>query len=253
MRGARCGGLIGLVAVAAMVAGALPASAAPGDGSAYGLRADVELLGQPAVHIGPLAPSHTDGPTDNELVAVEVPGVLLLELLNTSAHLDEVTGHVESRASVADLTIGALGGPNTITAELIVARCSATQDGNFGSVNLANVDLGNIGDVPADVEPNTVIEVGAAPLLIARITLNEQIENDDGSLTVNAIHIELLNGIVGTGDIVISSATCGPAGPPVPMASGAGLWLSLGMIGMAVIPAGIVFANRRRTAITDAR
>ena len=252
MQGVRWGGLIGLAAVAAMVAGAMPASAAPGDGSAYGLRADVELLGQPAVHIGPLAPSSTDGPTDNELLSIEVPGVLLLELLNTSAHRDDVTGEVNSRAAVADLTIGALGEENTITAELIVATCTATQDGNVGSVNLANVNLGDIGDMPAEVEPNTVMDVGVAPLVIARITLNEQIENGDGSLTVNAIHIELLDGLIGSGDIIISSATCGPAAPPVPMASGAGLWLSLGALGLAVIPAGIAINNRRRAAITNA-
>ena len=83
---------------------------------------------------------------------------------------------------------------------------------------------------------------------IAEVIFNEQIKNNDGSLTVNAIHVKLLQGVlgsIGTGDIIISSATCGPAGLPIPMASGAGLWIGLGLLGVVAAPVAFVALRRR--------
>jgi hypothetical protein len=47
-----------------------------------------------------------------------------------------------------------------------------------------------------------------------RIVLNEQIENPDGSLTVNAAHMFLL-GPIAVGEMIIGSSTCG-VHPDVP-------------------------------------
>ena len=56
---------------------------------------------------------------------------------------------------------------------------------------------------------------------IAVITLNEQITNADGSLTVNAVHIQLgsvNSSNVGTlGDVILGSATCGPNAVTAPV------------------------------------
>ncbi len=95
----------------------------------------------------------------------------------------------------------------------------------------------------ANPAPNTKISL----LGLATITFNEQIQNADGSLTVNAVHITL-NALVGQGDVVLASATCGPAAPPVPLASGAGLWLGLGLLGLAAIPVGGMVLRKRRAA-----
>lgn len=57
-----------------------------------------------------------------------------------------------------------------------------------------------------------------------------------------------LNPLVGKGDIVLAQAKCGPAAPPVPMASGAGLWLGLGLLGLAAIPIGGMVLRKRRAA-----
>ena len=46
--------LAGAVAIAALLAGAAPASAAPGDASAYGAKLNVTLLGNPAASEGGL-------------------------------------------------------------------------------------------------------------------------------------------------------------------------------------------------------
>jgi hypothetical protein len=252
MRIVRHGGRLGLAAfaaTAAMVAGALPASAEPGDGSAYGLDVQVTLLGGIVVDTGQIVVANADGDTEESLATVNVPGVLSTGVVNASASRDDATGHVQSRASTADVSTSVLG----ISATAIEANCLAEQSGVTGSSTLVDLDLGPIGDVPANPAPNTVLTVEIAGIHIATLTFNEQISNPDGSLTVNALHIQLIGGVLGSlgeGDIVISSATCGPAAPPVPMASGAGLWISLGVIALVVVPAGIAIANRRRTSTT---
>ena len=58
-------------------------------------------------------------------------------------------------------------------------------------------------------------------------------------------------GSIGTGDVIISSATCGPAGLPIPMASGAGLWIGLGLLGVVAAPVAFV-ALRRRSSLNAA-
>jgi hypothetical protein len=83
--------------------------------------------------------------------------------------------------------------------------------------------------------------------LLAKIVFNEQITGGDGSLTVNAVHV-YLNAVVGSGDVVLAQAKCGPAAPPIPLASGVGLWLGLGLLVLAAIPAAFV-VRKRRTAI----
>lgn len=254
MRTARRGWLVGLAAAACLVAGALPASAAPGDGSAFGVSVSVSLLGSPPVTAGPFAASNTNGPTSNTLVGAAVPGVVSTGVINTSALRDDVTGEVNSRASTADLAVGLLP-LNPISATAVEATCTAVQGGNSGATTLAGANLGPLGPISATPAPNTVINVpGPLPgTTIVSITFNEQINNpDDGSLTVNAIHIRLLGGVlgsIGTGDVIISQARCGPAALPIPMASGSGLWISLGLIGMAVVPAAIVVTRRRQAAV----
>jgi hypothetical protein len=249
MRTVRRSGLIGLLAATSMIIGGLPASADAGDGSAYGLSVSVTLLGGDPIAIGPLPVANADGPTDVSLISASVPGVLTVGVLNASASRDDITGEVDSRASTADLTFGAPP-VNGISITLLEATCVATQSGVTGNTRLVGAELGALGDVDASPPPNTVIEVpGLLPgTTIVSITFNEQINNPDGSLTVNAVHIRLLDGVlgsIGSGDIIISQARCGPAAPPVPMASGAGLWLSLGVLGMAVVPVAVVLRRRQ--------
>jgi hypothetical protein len=100
--------------------------------------------------------------------------------------------------------------------------------------------------VPVNPAPNTTIN-----LALAKVVFNEQISNPDGSLTVNAVHITL-NALVGTGDVILAQAKCGPAAPPVPMASGAGLWIGLGLLALMAIPVGGVVVRKRRDAAASA-
>ncbi|GLZ41028.1 choice-of-anchor P family protein [Actinokineospora sp. NBRC 105648] len=243
----RRGGLVGVIAAAALLAGALPASAAPGDGSAFVADASLTLLGNPAVDVGPLAPSNTSGPTSAQLASLNIPGVVTAGIVNSSATLDEDTGVVSSHADLTNvgLTLAALGSIGAINVD-----CTGATDGNTGSTSLANVALAGV-TVPVNPAPNTVIAVppGPIPPPLLSITFNEQITNPDGSLTVNGVHVRL-NALLGTGDLVLASATCGPAAAPMPLASGAGLWLGVGLLGLIAVPAGISVVRRRSAQAT---
>lgn len=244
MRFVRRGGAIGAVVAAALVLGAMPASAAPGDGSAFAAQVSVTLLGAPAVNVGPLAPSSTSGSPSASLASIDAAGLVTAGVVNTSATLDEATGVVTAHADLANvgLALGtALGLTGTI--EAVAADCQATQAGVTGSSTLAGVQIAGI-SVPVNPPPNTGVDIG-----LAKVVFNEQIMNPDGSLTVNAIHI-YANAVAATADIILAQARCGPAAPPVPLASGAGLWLGLGLLALAAVPAGAYVIRKRRTATT---
>ncbi|WP_436497030.1 choice-of-anchor P family protein [Actinokineospora sp. HUAS TT18] len=236
MRLARRGAAIGVAAAAALLLGATPASAAPGDGSAYVADVAVTLLGAPAVKVGPLAPSKTSGPTSAQLASINVPGIVSAGLVTSSATRDDATGVVHSKATLADvgLTLAGLG-----TIKAINVDCDASQAGIVGSTQLVDVKLLGV-SVPVNPAPNTVIT-----LPLVTITFNEQIDNADGGKTVNGVHVKL-NILLGAGDVVLGSATCGPAAPPIPLASGAGLWIGLGIVGLAAIPVGITVIRKRQ-------
>jgi hypothetical protein len=241
MRTVRRGGAIGVVVAASLVLGAMPASAAPGDGSAFAAKVAVTLLGAPAVNVGPLAPSSTSGPTSANLVNINAAGLVTAGVVTSAATLNEETGVVHAQADLANVGIGLSALQGTIGA--VNATCDATQSGVSGSSTLANVALPGV-SVGANPAPNTTITL---PLL--KIVFNEQILGDDGSLTVNAIHIYLTAAMLGSGDIIVAQAKCGPAAPPVPLASGVGLWLGLGLLGLAAIPAAMVIRKRRTATV----
>jgi hypothetical protein len=248
----RRGGLLAAVVASVVLAGAAPASAAPGDGSAYGVKVDVQLLGQKAVQAGPLAAASTTGPTTNSLAKVDLTGILSAGAVTTEAKRDDNSGAVTAKASTADVGLpllkAALG---DVGIKVVEAVCTATQKGVEGSTKLVGANLGSIGAVDATPAANTQVKVGLGGITIATIILNEQVQNKDGSLTVNAVHVKLLGGAVGAlgkGDVIVSSATCGPAAPPMPLASGAGLWIGLGLLGAIAVPIGTRIFRNRRTA-----
>lgn len=255
LRVVRRGGVLALMAAVTLLAGASPASAAPGDGSAYGLNVNVTLLGGSPITVGPLAASSTAGPTTASVASASVPGVVTTGVITSSSTFDPTTGAVTSTASTAGVGLPLLSALGSVGADAIVATCSATQAGETGSVTLTNASLGSLGALPVNPAPNTVIQINIAGVNVATLTLNEQIQNADGSLTVNAFHLHLLGGALGalgTGDVIISSATCGPAALPTPLASGAGLWIGLGLLGVVAVPVSVTVLRRKSRAETAA-
>lgn len=212
----RRGGMLAAVVASIALAGAVPASAAPGDGSAYGVNVDVKLLGASAVKLGPLAAANTDGPTSNSTVSANAAGILTAGVINTSAVRDDNSGAVTAKASTADVGLpllkAALG---NVGIKAVEAVCTATQEGVKGSSTLVGADLGSVGDIDSNPAPNTQIKVGLGPVNVATLILNEQIKNKDGSLTVNALHLKLLAASSAPSAAATSSCRRRPAARPL--------------------------------------
>ncbi|GAA5198582.1 choice-of-anchor P family protein [Rugosimonospora acidiphila] len=229
--------LTGVASLLMLVVVADPAAAAPGPASSYGALVNVTVAGI-GVNVGP-TPVSTVGSSPNNIASLNIPGVLSTGVITTSATMDNTTGDLASEASIAGLNLGLA---TTLTADAITADCTATSSGITGTTTLVNAFLAG-SQLAVNPSANTVINV--TPLIT--VTLNEQVNNPDGSLTVNAIHIHLTLPL-SSGDIYLSSASCGPWEAPVPMASGPGLKLGLGMVGLYGV--GLIGLWRRRAHLT---
>lgn len=212
---ARRGSVALLAAAAALMLGIGTASAATGTGSAFGAQVNVTLLGMPVVNAGPIAQSETTGPTSAHVVNLNLPNILTVGALDTSATADPTTGDVNTDADTLNVGLPLLQAVlGNVSIKVVDATCSATSSGTTGSATILGANLGSLPPIAVNPPPNTQIPV-SLPLIgnIATLTFNEQIQNADGSLTVNGLHIHLLGsgllGTIGSGDVVLSSNTCG--------------------------------------------
>jgi len=136
-------------------------------------------------------------------------------------------------ATVADLTVN-LTPLATLTADAVSSQCSTDGTNVTGDSSIVNgvvtIDVPIVGpvliDLDASASPNTTV-LGLEG--IATVILNRQTVNPDGSLTVDAIFIELLDGQT----ITIATSSCQPGVLVIPViapafAIGAGV---LGLLG----------------------
>jgi len=191
---------------------ASPASALdPGaNASAYGVSANV-LNG--TVNVPPTPTSTFPPGGTNTLLSVNLGALGQVGAVQATTSGDSASGTsaAEGRvAAAALLGIGAAQLP-AITADVIDATCSDTAPAApTGQTTLTNLKLGNGNVVDLHPAANTVL-LNLSPL--AKVVLNEQYTNPDGSLTVNAVHVTIgsvTNHVGSVGDIVLGSATCGP-------------------------------------------
>lgn len=201
------GVLVAPVAAAAIV---VPASATGGASaaSAFGISATG------LVNI-PRTPSVTSSAHPNTKSVVSVPGnpLVKLSVIRTRA----VPGHAE--ASVVDLHVAqaAISPKAALSAKLIAATC----DDGVGTSKLVDVRLGGRA-IQAGASPNSRITVPVEGIGGVQVTVNKQVRNPDGTLTVTAL--ELAVQALGKSQTVdISSATCagaaGEAPKPTPVPS----------------------------------
>lgn len=197
--------LVGASVLTALVVGGVvhtPAAAAEPEDSAHALSAsgliDItkvpSVVGQGKDHL-----VHTALPDGaNSLVRAGV----------FNAAVDE--GY--AKASTADAKLGLPGIP-AISVGLVTAEC---EDG-AGGTSVADLRVGGQEINLDQIAPNTEI-IPDALQGVARITLNKQTDNGDGSLTVSALAVDLLDG---TQRVDLSTATCvkqaaEPSEPEVP-------------------------------------
>lgn len=136
--------------------------------------------------------------------------------VNTNGTTSPTMASSDSTARVENLSL--LGG--LVTADLLQSVSSSTCGGGSAASSPANTMFLNLvvngTPIAGTPPPNTVIGVPG----VATITLNEQIPGGNGTtasaLTVNAVHVVLLNGL---GEAIIASAAsgadCAPVIPPV--------------------------------------
>lgn len=230
-RGARLAAVVGLSA-AVVVGMAAPAFASPGTNEAFGIRASG------LVAAGPFSESaFPAGPSAHTFLSATVPGLLTSGTINTAA------GESSASASVEDLAV-TLTALASLTATAVSSECSYNPDTAVlsGSSSIADGAVSILGGAPitlsATPAPNTPV---ASIPGVASIILNRQVSGADGSLTVDAIYIELLNAQV----IRISTSHCHPEVLVIPViapefAAGAGV---LGLLAL-----GFVLYRRRQTA-----
>jgi hypothetical protein len=120
------------------------------------------------------------------------------------------------------------------------ASCVANSDGTFTRISsVTNLNIGGT-TFNGAAAPNTTL---INNILTGKVILNEQAAGPvTGSQTVNAIDFQPNGGT----HIYIASATCGPWASPVPVASGKGLVLGLGLVGSVGVGYGAVYTRRRQ-------
>ncbi len=231
-RGARVAAVVGLSA-AVVVGLAGPASAAEGQNEATG------IVAAGLIDAGPFAYANFPlGPFSDTLVDVTVAGLLSSGTVNADA------GETSASASVEDLSV-TLAPLTTLTASAVSSECSYDPETGTLSGSSSIVDgtvdlpllLPNI-DLEASPAPNTTVSVPG----VAEITLNRQVIGTDGSLTVDAIYIDILNG---TQTITIATSHCHPEVLVIPVIAPQ-FALGAGVLGLLAL--GFVLYRRRQTA-----
>jgi hypothetical protein len=192
-----------------------PASAATSNSTAYGIKATV-LLGAINVTATPTSTFPPGGTT--HVVSLDLGTLGNVGALNATTDGDLTAGSSSATGSAANVALlhNAVNGFPAVSADLISADCSANApDAPTGQSTFTNASIG--GQSVVDIHPaaNTKL-INLAGVLV--VTLNEQ-TTDNGTLTVNAVHIQLgpiVNGQGSLADVIIGQATCGPN---VPVAS----------------------------------
>jgi hypothetical protein len=164
-----------------------------GRSSAFGISANglLNIPQTPAV-------SSASRPKTSSLVSL--PGNPLVRLSVLRAHA--APGRAE--ASVVDLKIAkaAISPKAILSAKLISARC---EDGD-GVSRLVDVRLAGR-RIQAAATPNSTLTVPIDGLAGARLTINKQVRNPDGTLSVTALELAI-QALGQSQTIDISSATC---------------------------------------------
>ena len=140
---------------------------------------------------GQLPPS--GGEIDATLLSVQTSVATANVLLSVTMGSDSTA---ESQAAVADVVL-LPGSQNQITANFLMSESKATCSGVSGFSDIAGLSLAGH-TITVSTQPNQVVTVPGVLTLV----INEQIVTSN-SITVNALHLNTVNGI----EVIVSSAS----------------------------------------------
>lgn len=194
----------------ALVLGAVPAGATPLGQTSLG-SVDVTRAGH-TVTVPPIAQCDVTADQTNSSDGAHANGVATFGGGNTTCTKDATakTAKMEATGSSFDLTaLVPYGGP-----EIRVSNYTASCSAQVGSTNVSFSFSGLEGvSAPKPIPADYVATVGPADAPQAKVTFNEVILADpnDGSVTINMLHIQLYpNGGPVSGDVIVGRAACSP-------------------------------------------
>jgi hypothetical protein len=175
-------------------------------GRAYGLSANVSLLGLPLVNRPPTPDTGEiattlDSSTSVPCVAT-LSGPLSAHALCASVTTTAFPGGSTAAASVADVSLSVATLP-TITIGSVHSTSTTSCDGSTGATTIAYLKIGStvVIATPTLVAPNMHVTVGPVSLV-----LNEQVPGPTGGLTVNGVHLSVNGAGLAQTNLVVASA-----------------------------------------------
>jgi hypothetical protein len=233
-------GFVKAAASASLVAGAIMATAGPAAAASPNSADGAAATG--LISLDPVAPATYPGTSPNTVATLNVANLITTGVITDTADATSASSTIASPVA----TLSALA---TLRARTIESSCTfdTNTDAVTGTTTLANarVALTDAVNIPLDADPapNTTVSVPG----VATITLNRQTTAADGTLTVDAIYVDLIGS---TQTITIGTSTCNAASlAPVPVLPGMAMPIGLGALGLFGLGGlGFVMARRRRTA-----
>jgi hypothetical protein len=178
-------------------------------GRAYGLSANVSLLGLPLINLPPTPDTGEiattlDSGTSVPCVAM-LTGPLHAHALCASVTTTAFPAGSTAVASVADLSLALATLPH-VKIESVQSTSTTSCDGSTGATTIAYLKIGStvVIATPTLVPPNTHVTVGPVSLV-----LNEQVPGPTIGLTVNGIHLSVSGGGLAQTNLVVASAKSG--------------------------------------------
>ncbi|HXW43299.1 MAG TPA: choice-of-anchor P family protein [Streptosporangiaceae bacterium] len=242
----RGGLVISALAGTFLLAAAPAVMAEPSTQSPEGIGIEANGTGTGFVTISSTPDATSTTPSPSSVGEVTVGAILNAHTLNAAVSGNTTTASVQSLD-----TTGLTPLLGAISAGVITSSCTANSGGGFTeTATVAGLSILGGSFTSGTPTVNDVLTLN--PTLLPEgitsvtVTLNEQVTGPvTGSETVNAVHIAIVTPLE-TQDIYIASSTCGPYNADVPVASGKGLAIGLGALGVVGLGAGATSWYRRR-------
>ena len=181
---------------------------------AIALDVDVDVLGAVPLDVGPLARvrlSGDAGPKFENVVKADVPPLLEALVLASMAEtkLDDLTSKASSRVATVKLRL--LG---ELLVKVLKSECKVKDDVVEVASDVVFAD-GSVLGIAVDMvglqaRPNSRVAIpGVGSLILNEQKIEKRTSSRSGrvNVTVNALRLEL-NGLLGTGDVVIAQSVC---------------------------------------------